>query len=130
MSAVVLDTHAWIWSLMAPDRLGGAAEAAIVAADSVLISPVSAYEVARKAGLGGWPEIVPHLDELLAETETLTAPFTREMAARAASLAWRHRDPFDRFIAATAIELRYPLVSKDREFDSLDSESGWPGRIW
>jgi len=130
LSAILLDTHAWIWSLMAPARLGGAAEAAITAADSVFISPVSAYEVARKAELGGWPEIVPHLDKLLEETETLTAPFTREIAARAASLAWRHRDPFGRFIAATAISLRYPLVSRDREFDSLNSETDWPGRVW
>ena len=115
---------------MAPRRLGGAAEAAIAAADSVVVSPISVYEVTRKAKLGGWPEIFPHLDKLVAETETLTAPFTRAIAARAALLAWRHRDPFDRLIAATAIELRYPLVSKDAEFDSLGGETDWPGRVW
>lgn len=115
---------------MAPRRLGGAAEAAIAAADSVIVSPISVYEVTRKARLGGWPEILPHLDELVAETETLSAPFNRAIAARAALLAWRRRDPFDRFIAATAIELRYPLVSKDTEFDSLQGEADWPGRVW
>lgn len=115
---------------MAPSRLGGAAKAAIAAADSVFVSPISVYEITRKAELGGWPEIVPHLDELVAETETLTAPFNREIAARTALLDWRHRDPFDRFIAATAIELRYPLVSKDAEFDSFNSEISWRGRVW
>ena len=130
MSAVLLDTHTWIWSLMAPSRLGGAARTAIGAADSVFFSSISVYETTRKAKLGGWPEIVPHLDQLIAENETLTAPFTRKIAARAALLDWRHRDPFDRFIAATAIELRYLLVSKDTEFDSLNSEPDWPGRGW
>ena len=130
MSAVLLDTHAWIWSLMAPLRLGGAAEAAIAGADAVFVSPISMYELTRKAKLGGWPEIIPHLDELVAEAETLTTPFTREIAARATLLDWRHRDPFDRFIAATAIKLRYPLVSKDAAFDSLSSETGWLGRVW
>ncbi len=115
---------------MAPSRLGQAAETAIATADSVFVSPISVYEVTRKAKLGGWPEIVPRLDELVAETETLTAPFTRNTAACAALLDWRHRDPFDRFIAATAIELRCPLVSKDAEFDSLNGKSGWPGRVW
>lgn len=115
---------------MAPSRLGGAAKATIAAADSVFVSPISVYEITRKAELGGWPEIVPHLDELISETETLTAPFNRGIAARAALLDWRHRDPFDRFIAATAIELRYPLVSKDAEFDLLKSATGWPGRVW
>ena len=96
----------------------------------MFVSPVSMYEVARKAKIGGWPEIIPNLNELLGETETLTAPFTRGMAARAALLNWSHRDPFDRFIAATAIELQHPLVSKDAEFDSLSSDSGWIGRVW
>ncbi len=115
---------------MAPSRLGGAAEAAITRADSVFVSPISVYEVTRKAKLGGWPEIVPHLDELVAESETLTAPFNRQTAARAALLDWRHRDPFDRFMAATAIEMRCPLVSKDAAFDSLASQTDWPGRVW
>ncbi len=115
---------------MAPSRLGRAAKTTIAAADSVFVSPISMYELTRKAKLGGWPEILPHLDEIAAETETLKAPFTRNTAARAALLDWRHRDPFDRFIAASAIELACPLVSKDTAFDLLHSEIDWPGRVW
>jgi len=130
LSAVLLDKHARVWSLMAPSRLGKAAKAAVATADSVFVSPISVYELTRKAKLGGWPEIVPHLDALVAEIETLTAPFNRQIAARAAFLDWRHRDPFDRFLAATAIEMRCPLASKDAEFDLLDDETNWPGRVW
>ena len=105
-------------------------KSAIEEADAVAVSPISVYEVSRKARLGGWPEVVGHLDELVAESQTVSAPFTRGIAARAGTLDWRHRDPFDRLIAATAIELRYPLVSKDVEFDALDGMPGWRGRVW
>ena len=130
MSAVLLDTHAWIWSLMDPSRLHDRVKALILAADSVHVSPISVFEVARKAQLGKWPEIAPHLGALAADEQTLSAPLTRAIAARAGTLGWPHRDPFDRLIAATAIELSYPLVSKDIAFDALDGTAGWQGRVW
>ncbi|MDE0054608.1 MAG: type II toxin-antitoxin system VapC family toxin [Gammaproteobacteria bacterium] len=130
MSAVLLDTHAWIWSLMDSSRLGSDAKTAIIEADAVHVSPISVYEIVRKARLGKWPEIVPHIDALLTETQTVSAPFTRAVATRAGALDWAHRDPFDRFIAATAIEMGWALVSKDPEFDALDRTRGWQGRVW
>ena len=130
MSAVLLDTHAWIWGLMDSSRLGGGAKTTILEADAVHVSPISVYEIVRKARLGKWPEIVPHIDVLLSETETVSAPFTRAVAARAGTLDWTHRDPFDRFIAATAIEMGWVLISKDAEFDALDGTRGWRGRVW
>ena len=130
MSAVLLDTHAWIWGLMDSTRLTGGAKKAILDADAVHVSPISAYEVVRKARLGKWPDIVPHIDALLNEEQTLSVPFTRAVAARAAALDWTHRDPFDRFIAATSIEMGWALISKDAEFDALDGTRGWRGRVW
>ena len=52
------------------------------------------------------------------------------MAMLAGTLDWAHRDPFDRMIAATAIEMACPLVSKDAAFDGLDETTGWKERIW
>ncbi len=46
------------------------------------------------------------------------APVTPAIAARASLMDWSHRDPFDRLIAATAIETGAPLVSVDQFFDS------------
>ena len=130
MSGVLLDTHAWIWSLMDSARLGGGAKTAILDADAVHVSPISVYEVVRKAHLGKWPDIVPHVDALLNEGQTVSAPFTRAVAARAGALDWAHRDPFDRLIAATAIEMGWALISRDSEFDALDGARGWRGRVW
>lgn len=115
---------------MAANRLGEGVKKQITEADSVHLSPISIYEVVRKAHLGKWQEILPHIDLLLADRQTLSAPLTPRVAARAASLDWHHRDPFDRIIAATAIETGCVLVSKDIEFDSLEDMSGWQGRLW
>ena len=130
MSAVLLDTHAWIWSLMDSTRLTKSARAAIVQSDSVHVSPVSLFEITQKVRLGKWLEIEPHIDTLVADEQALSAPFNRAIAARAGMLGWSHRDPFDRLIAATAVELKCPLISKDGEFDSLARLDGWKGRIW
>lgn len=115
---------------MAPERLAGPAKASVLDADVVYVSPISVYEVTRKVRLGKWQEMAPHVDVLVAETETLSAPFTRAIAARAGMLGWKHRDPFDRFIAASSIELGCVLISKDVAFDTLEGTSGWRGRIW
>ncbi len=130
MSAILLDTHAWVWSLMDPVRLGDTVKSVIREADSVHVSPISVYEIVRKARRGQWSEIVPHLDALVADGQTVSAPLTRAIAARAGTLDWPHRDPFDRLIAATAIEFAYPLVSKDGAFDALHGTIGWQGRVW
>jgi PIN domain nuclease of toxin-antitoxin system len=39
-------------------------------------------------------------------------------------MKWSHRDPFDRFLAATALRYALPLISADPIFDGLVA------RIW
>lgn len=130
LSAVLLDTHAWVWGHMDSRRFGESARATIQQSDLVYVSPISVHEVTQKVRLGRWPEITPHIGSLVADEQAVSAPFSREIAARAGLLDWAHRDPFDRLIAATAIEVGCPLVSKDEEFDELRRTPGWPGRIW
>ncbi len=115
---------------MDAQRLGLGATKVIRDAHTVHVSPISVYEVAYKARLGKWPEILPHLEGLLADSQTTPASLTPAVAATAAKLDWAHRDPFDRLIAASAIELRCSLVSKDTVFDTLERMPGWMGRIW
>ena len=63
-------------------------------------------------------------------TLTEIAPYTAEIAFLAGAMQWSHRDPFDRMIAATAMALGCPLISKDAAFDGLDGLPEWHGRIW
>lgn len=73
---------------------------------------------------------VDRLPDLLTRQGGQVADISGAIAMRAAKLAWSHRDPFDRFIAATAVELNVPLLSADAAFDDLKTRPDWPGRLW
>ncbi len=63
----------------------------------------------------------------LAPEKVVAIPLTAEMAIRAAAFGEQlHRDPADRFLVATAIELRVPLVTKDAQIQ----QSGLIETIW
>lgn len=133
LSHLLLDTHAWAWTLGADGRLSAKAIAAIEAAETVSISAISLYEIGQKVRLGKWPEMKPHLASLIEVAEEQGArllPVTPATSLVAASMEWAHRDPFDRIIGATALVGGFSLVSADAVFDDFDIEHDWPGRIW
>lgn len=122
MRSVLLDTHSWAWSLTASGRLSGRAVAEIASADQTLVSPVSFFEIAQKVRIGKWPEMDPYvlrLPMLLDEQGGMLAGLDPEICIAAGTMAWAHRDPFDRLLAATAQHRRVPLVSADAVFDGL-----------
>lgn len=126
---VLLDTHVWAWSLVAPKRVTANAKRDIADAGSVFVSPVSIYEIGQKARLGKWPEMLPYLarlPDLLVEEGGVCARVEPNICLAAATLDWPHRDPFDRILAATALHHRAPIVSADTVFDTLPQLR----RIW
>ena len=120
MSALLLDTHVWAWSLNGDKRLSATAAEAMSEASAILLSPVSFYEIAQKVRLGKWPQMAPLVHQLPALFEKqggLPADFTLEISRDAGLLDWAHRDPFDRIILATALALNVPLISADAVFN-------------
>ena len=133
MKHILLDTHAWAWSLTADARLSATAIAAMEEAETVSISTISLFEIGQKVRLGKWPEMEPFLSKLIGlahEQGGRLLETSAEASLLAATLDWAHRDPFDRFIAAAAITRGLPLISADSAFDTLTSEPSWPGRHW
>lgn len=133
MRTVLLDTHAWVWSLFRPTELSAAARHVIEQARTIYVPPCAIHEITAKHRSGKWPEvsgIVERLPQLLRAQGGVGAPYTVEMAALSGGMDWSHKDPFDRMIAATAIELSCPLISKDLAFDQLAGFPGWIGRVW
>lgn len=129
MSAILLNTHAWIWSLTGDGRLPAPALAAITAAEAVYVSAVTFFEVGQKVRIGKWPEMEPwveRLPALLEEQGGHAALLTPEICLRAALMDWEHRDPFDRLIAATAAVMTLPILSADAVFDQVSGVS----RLW
>lgn len=101
-------------------------------AETVLMSAASVFEINQKARVGKIEDKQfndSRLDALQNKGIALLS-LTPETMARAASLQWTyrgrdHRDPFDRMIAATALERRAQVMSSDAAFDMLGIERLW-----
>jgi len=133
VNPVLLDTHAWVWATFESRRLSPLARAALSTAESVCLSAISFYEITRKAALGQWPEMVDRLGELpalLVEQQGREIALDGVACRLAGTLAWDHRDPFDRIIAAVALTTAMPLVSADPAFDALKGPYPAFTRLW
>jgi PIN domain nuclease of toxin-antitoxin system len=64
VSHILLDTHAWAWSIWQDPRLSLRAIEAIRTAETVAISTISVYEIGQKMRIGKWPEMVPAFSQL------------------------------------------------------------------
>ena len=117
--AVLLDTCALLWLGGAPERLSSSTRRRIEAADFVYASPISLWEVTFKCEIGKLQLATPPEEwfEILKEDFGVAVlPLTETIAAKAARLPLHHRDPADRFIIASALVHRLPVVTGDRRF--------------
>lgn len=103
---LLLDTHVCLWALSAPERLTALATEAVSNPDNeVLVSAVSAWEVAIKQSLGKLELPGPAekwLPGAVARSGFEWLPVTPEDALHVRTLPWYHRDPFDRLLIAQA----------------------------
>jgi PIN domain nuclease of toxin-antitoxin system len=128
VAAVLLDTHAWAWSLTDVRSLSERATDTIASASAVYVSPVSFLEIAQKVQRGKWPTMEPvvtRLGGLLSEQGAMVAPLTAEICLDAGLRDWPHRDPFDRLLAATCLRMDVSLVTRDPVFADLGVRSIW-----
>ena len=133
MTDVLLDTHVLAWSLRDSGRISASARDLISRAGTIWVSAISLYEIGQKVRLGKWPAMASYVRSLHVLAQDHGARWRAvddAIALRSALLDWTHRDPFDRMIAATAIELDVRLITADVQFDELSSYPGWRGRIW
>ncbi len=125
----LLDTHALVWWLYDVPRLPPAVARLIQDPENqILVSAVSAFEVANKLRIGKWAEMAAlaiSFDEITGAAGFLTIPLASSDASQAGLLRSDHRDPFDRLIAAQAIAAKMPVLSIDTAFDALGAERVW-----
>jgi len=123
MTSLLLDTHALAWAVGRPDRLSERARSAVAdPANHLVVSAASAWELATKVRLGRFPEaepLVAQYPSIVAELGAEPLPITDRHARRAGGLAWDHRDPFDRMLAAQALLEHATLVTRDEAFTAL-----------
>ena len=118
---LLLDTHIWLWSLRQPERLGGLVRQLLRDRNNELwLSPVSTWE-ALLLKAKGRIRLHGDLAEWLAGATShfREAPLTHEIVLAAHQLPLPHRDPADRFLAATAQALDLTLVTADERLLGL-----------
>lgn len=126
---LLLDTHAFLWWVINDKRLSQAARRAIADEDNdVLISAVSAWEIAIKHQIGKLPEsetLVENMAAKIALEGFEELPITVDDAVRAGQLPGHHSDPFDRMLIAQALARNIPLVSNEPVFDRYGVRRLW-----
>lgn len=124
---MLLDTHIWLWALLDPGRLSGRVRALLASpAETLRLSPISVWEammLAERGRIALEPDPRRWLDRALAAAPVTEAPLTFEVAMASRSIALDHKDPADRFIAASALVFGLTLVTADaRLLDCSDIE--------
>lgn len=124
---MLLDTHIWLWALLDPARLSRAVRALLASpAETLRLSPISVWEammLAERGRIALDPDPRRWLDRALAAAPVTEVPLTFEVAMASRSIALDHRDPADRFIAASALVFGLTLVTADaRLLDCPDIE--------
>ncbi len=111
---LLLDTHAFLWVLDAPQRLPTWMRIAIEDGENdVFVSAASAWEIAIKQSLGRLPAARADPLEALHRSGMTELPVTVEHARATRKLPLLHRDPFDRMLVAQAQSEGLSLVSRD-----------------
>jgi len=113
---VLLDTHTLLWWQAESPRLSASARTAVTSARTVLVSPISCWEVSMLVAKGRVRLDRPTADwvrALFAQDGVTVADVTPDIAVDAAELPEFHGDPADRFIYATARSLHSRLIMKD-----------------
>jgi PIN domain nuclease of toxin-antitoxin system len=122
---IVLDTHAWLWWVAAPEKLSKRAREAIDSSERLAVATISCWEVAMlaEAGritldrpIGAW------VAQALADPRVQSLPLTSSVAVGAALLGRDgfHGDPADRIVYSTARDVNAGLVTSDKALRDFD----------
>jgi PIN domain nuclease of toxin-antitoxin system len=126
---LLLDTHTLLWAFNGSSSLSTRARRVIEdGSNEILVSAVSAWEIATKVRLGKLPtadELISDFFFYLKQLGVDPLPISMEHALRAGRLAGEHRDPFDRMLIAQAQAEDIPIISNDRIFDEYHLQRIW-----
>jgi PIN domain nuclease of toxin-antitoxin system len=125
---LILDTHAAIWWWTELPKLTPTARTAIERAQTVHVSAISALEITIKYRTGkldvlGDPAV--NYRPLMELNGFLTLDVTDGDALRAGLMPGVHRDPFDRVIAAQALERGLTVVTCDSALAAFGCKVLW-----
>lgn len=132
---ILLDTHALLWWKAGGTRLSERAAREIARAETLLVSPISCWEIATLRRLGRIDldrETHAWFRDLFTAERVEEALLSSHAAIDAAELVKEgfHGDPADGFLYATAREHLVPLLTKDERIARFASQSGDVRVVW
>lgn len=138
MTALLLDTHAWIWLAAGDPRMALHERALCRAADDkeLLLAAISIYEAGLigietdsgqrrgKQAVRMRPTVQQWIRDTIRATRVVPVALDAETAMDGACLHAMHPDPFDRLIVATAVSAKARLVTADVKIISFAKAAG------
>ncbi len=125
---ILLDTHSLIWFSEGNSELPENAITYIKSLNNnIFVSIASLWEIAIKLNIGKLFLTKP-LGEFIQELELYKfqiLPIKTSHLIKYSKLQIIHRDPFDRILISQALFEDFPIISKDKIFDSYGVDRIW-----
>jgi PIN domain nuclease of toxin-antitoxin system len=120
---LLLDTHILVWSQLVPEKLSKQAAKEIDnPANDLWVSPISLWEIAHLSEQKKIKLDLPverWVQDMVEAMGLREAPLTTEVALQSFKLDTACKDPFRRFVAATAKVYGFTLVTADEALARL-----------
>ncbi len=127
---ILADTHIIIWSLDINSPLSNRHRKILQdPGNRIVASYISLMELVVKKSIGKLPEFLPDVNEIAGEWlkngyEILPLSKCHISSYTSVPFYQEHRDPFDRFIIATAKDENLVVMTEDSKFDLYSSFIG------
>ncbi len=128
--AYILDTCALIWWTLDPEQLSKKAEQACskMLKSEAYISSISLWEIGikiknKKLNIG--MDIESYVSKLEQLSYLTILPVDTTIWLKNLSLDWKHKDPVDRTIVATAAYKKLHLITKDQSIRDFYPKCVW-----
>ena len=124
---VLLDSHVALWWASSPEDLRPDVASIVTnPLNEVWVSAASAWELAIKVASGRLELDVRRLFSGLADSGLRILGVGVDDGIDATTLAWPHRDPFDRMLAAQARRSELRLITRDLALLAFDGVATIP----
>lgn len=125
----LIDTHAFLWGISAPDQLSPISRKLIENTDNeIYVSSAGLWEIAIKISIGKLRLSSP-FEQFISQQLGLNQFYILTASLRhyeaVASLPLYHKDPFDRLMIAQSMIENMPIISIDEKFDLYPIRRIW-----
>jgi PIN domain nuclease of toxin-antitoxin system len=129
----LLDTHSFLWTVVAPEKLSAKMRSAISdPANEIHVSTVTFWEIALKFALGKLQISGCAPDDLVGVARQMglvtSAPTAEESASFHRLPKVAHKDPFDRMLVWQCLNRQWTFITRDRDvgdYRKLGLQTTW-----